>query len=247
MSITLGDLNNTSDQTMTDLRTFLIFALPDLDPKDIVQGQINRVAPPLNDDYVVFTPTWRKRFSTNIDTFADVQFTANVAGNYMNVVAVKFGSIQLGSALLGANITTTTIIKTQVSGTPGGVGVYTLSNQLNVPNQTFAAGVRSLLAPGQVDVQVDFHGPQQEDHAQLVSTLFRSDIACDIFNKLGHGVSPLWADDPRQVPFINEQQQYEYRWILDAHLQVNAAVALSQEFAAALAINLVDVEVYYPN
>jgi hypothetical protein len=58
-------------------------------------------------------------------------------------------------------------------------------------------------------------------------------------------VAPLLADDPRQMPFVNDQQQTEFRWVLDVQLQVNQIVAVPQQFADAATVNVVNVEEAY--
>jgi hypothetical protein len=61
-----------------------------------------------------------------------------------------------------------------------------------------------------------------------------------------NGVAPLHADDPRQMPFINDQSQYEWRWIIEACLQANQVVISPQQFADALEIGLIEVDSHYP-
>jgi len=52
--------------------------------------------------------------------------TLNAFGNVINVTAVT-GTIIIGQTISGGNMTGTSIITSQVSGTAGGVGVYTIS------------------------------------------------------------------------------------------------------------------------
>jgi hypothetical protein len=57
----------TETHLLTALRTFLLGVLPA--GWDVVRGQANRVAEPGTLNYVVMTPTGRKRLATNVDTF----------------------------------------------------------------------------------------------------------------------------------------------------------------------------------
>lgn len=104
-------------------------------------------------------------------------------------------------------------------------------------------GTLTTTQPMQVTFQLDFHSANPfdaSDAAVVVSTLFRSDIAVDALAQLGTPISPLYADDPKQIPFLNAEQQYETRWVLDAVLQVNAGVVYGQDFmsgAPAIGIN----------
>ncbi len=61
--------------------------------------------------------------------------TGSIADNLMTVTAVGSGSIQVGGTLSGSGVATGTTVTGQVSGTPNGVGVYTVTP----PNQTVAS------------------------------------------------------------------------------------------------------------
>ena len=95
--------------------------------------------------------------------------------------------------------------------------------------------------------QCDVHGLNSADNAQVISTLFRDSYAVDQFAGSGFGdITPLHADDPRQVPFINDQQQWENRWVVEALVQANQVVTLPQQFAGAVTVTLLSVDATYP-
>jgi hypothetical protein len=57
----------------------------------------------------------------------------------------------------------------------------------------------------------------------------------------------LYAEDPKQVPFVNDSNQYEYRWVVEACLQVNATVEdIPQEFFEQIVVGLINVDTKYP-
>jgi hypothetical protein len=61
----------TEDDLMTALRTFLAgLALTGVDPDDIIQSQVNRVPEPKAADFIVMTPTFRRRIATNVETWS---------------------------------------------------------------------------------------------------------------------------------------------------------------------------------
>ena len=94
-------------------------------------------------------------------------------------------------------------------------------------------GTETVTQAFQVTFQLDFHSANVGDSSDacvMVSTLFRDDRAYQAFAASGLPVSPLYADDPKQVPFVNAEQQFETRWLLDAVLQVNAGVVWAQDF-----------------
>ncbi|HEY7294247.1 MAG TPA: hypothetical protein VH916_04355, partial [Dehalococcoidia bacterium] len=65
--------------------------------------------------------------------------------------------------------------------------------------------------------QIDVHGPSSHDNAAVITTLWRDEYGVDSFaaslpdpSNPGLGLAaPLHADEPRQVPFIDAEQQYE--------------------------------------
>jgi hypothetical protein len=93
-----------------------------------------------------------------------------------------------------------------------------------------------------MDVQVDCYGPSAGDWASMLSTLFNDEYACDIMVNS----QPLYMNEARMMPLIDSEAQYEQRFCLTAALQYNPVVQPAQEFADALDITLIDVNVQYP-
>lgn len=89
---------------------------------------------------------------------ASVSFTASIAAELMTVTAVSSGTIVVGAMVTGANVVSGTQIAAQISGTPGGVGVYAVSTRQTVLSRAMTAtyGVLSVtdldtgtVSPGQ--------------------------------------------------------------------------------------------------
>lgn len=215
---------------------------------EVFVGQANRVPEPAVTDFVVMTPIRRERLATNVDTSADAAFTASIAGTLMSVTTILVGGpIALGATLFGsvggtAGLVAGTTITAQVSGTTGGVGTYRVSASQNKSSRPLAAGQTQAMQPTEVVVQFDVHGPNSADNAQIISTLFRDDYGVRAIEEENESVTPLYADDPRQLPFINAEQQYEDRWVIEAHLQVNPIVTVPQQYAAVVEIPIYSVE-----
>ena len=93
-------------------------------------------------------------------------------------------------------------------------------------------------SPMTVAIQIDVHGPNSADNVQKIATLWRDFAACDFFTTSGFDGQPLYTSDPRQVPFINAEEQYELRWMLDAYLEANIIVGVNQPFADTLYVNI---------
>ena len=62
-----------------------------------------------------------------------------------------------------------------------------------------------------------------------------------LFDNEVNGLTPLYCDDPKQVPFTNDQDQYETRFVVHAHMQVNQSLGLPQQFADQLDATLIAV------
>lgn len=80
-----------------------------------------------------------------------------------------------------------------------------------------------------LDQQLDFHGADSTDNAQVFAMLFRSPFACQFF--ANSGLQPNYCSDGNQAPFINGELQYEDRWTLTATFDANITVLTPQQFA----------------
>lgn len=95
-----------------------------------------------------------------------------------------------------------------------------------------------------IGMQLDFHGADSTDNAQVFAVLFRSAYACDYM--AATGVSPDYCTDGQQMPFINGENAWEDRWVLNAVMDCVIAVEAPQQFANTLQITLIDVDAVYP-
>jgi hypothetical protein len=239
ISVVPNDFN-----TLASLRTFLLSILPT--GVEVVKGQINRVPPPEGNDYVVMTPIRRERLETNIDSFVDTRMVGSITGDTLVVTEMDYGLLKLGSVILGVNVQPGTNITSVFPGS-GGTGTYTISPIQTISSRVLAAGVLNALQPTMMTIQVDVHGPNSGDNVQRISTMLRDDYAYLNFTRGTPGIVPLYAEDPKQVPFVNDSNQYEYRWVVEACLQVNATVEdIPQEFFEQIVVGLINVDTKYP-
>jgi len=196
------------------------------------------------------TPIRIDRIETNLDSDEDCKLTGTIAGTLMSVSDVLSGEIALGANIFGVGVAANTVVVAFGTGT-GGLGTYTVSVSQSVGSETLSAGQMTITQGAEITVQLDFHSADltAADMAQAVSTALRDPYGTTFFAGLAeplNGVSPLYADDPKQTPFINEAQQYEWRWVLDAHLFIAQTVTVPQEYADSAVIDLIDVPVQYP-
>jgi hypothetical protein len=168
--------------------------------------------------------------------------TMAAACTVLTVASVTFGTILVGAPVYdpAGNVTAGTAITALGTGT-GGAGTYLVTPSQTVASASLYAGVTASTAPTRVTVQLDVHGPNGAENTQIISTLLRDEIGCEAFAATGLDVQPLYASDPRQMPFINAERQFENRWTIDAVLQANPVVTVPQQFADALSISLFEL------
>lgn len=237
-------LSFTEGDVFTALRGFLVQIMP---PKtEIVRAQINRVPEPKSTNFLVLTQILRTRLETNIDSTEDVIFHGAIADTELTVSGVLTGAIFVGALIDGLGVTAGTSITGFGSGL-GDVGTYVVSPSQAVSGPvSMYAGVSRAMAPTQFDIQIDVHGPAAGDNVQLISTLFRDEFATDYFDNCPIDIQALYASDPRQIPFINGEAQWESRWSIDVSLQVNQVAQVPQQFADTLDVGLIDVDAVFP-
>lgn len=236
------------------LRTFLLSILEADQGWVVARALLNRVAEPKADNFVMLTPLRMDRIETNVDEAVDLVFTGSISGTNMTVTAMdpRFeGDIESGLTVFGVDVTAGTKVVSQSSGTPGGVGVYVVSASQNISSRTLSAGHQDIAQAVKWAIQLDFHSKDPRiagDAAVTFSTLFRDAYAVESFaaQSPATGVVPLYCEDPKLVPFTQDQQQYEERWVVEALLQANVIVSVPQQFADAVSVQLIDVDAVYP-
>ncbi|MBI1213624.1 MAG: hypothetical protein GC190_19370 [Alphaproteobacteria bacterium] len=237
-------LDVTEDAIFTALRSVLLIMLPSATV--VVQGQENRVPQPANALQIVMQPGRRTRLSTNEDTSADVSFTGHISGKVLTVTEILDGVIVVGRELFGLGIPAGTQITAFVSGTPGGVGIYSVNNSLEIASEKMAAGAMAIVQHTEFPVQIDVYGDTSGDVAQIISTLMRDEYAIEQFEAVNPSVVPLYSDDPIEATFEDENKQVQRRWAVMTYLQVNPQVSVPQQFADELDVEPISVSATYP-
>lgn len=91
--------------------------------------------------------------------------------------------------------------------------------------------------PTQFGVQLDIHGPDSADNAQVLATVWRTTYCVDAFPA---SLKPLTCSDPTYAPFQNGEDQIEWRWVVTVFLQGNPSVSTPMQFADTLAITIAE-------
>lgn len=228
------------------LRSFLLGILPQ--GVVVIRGQVNRVPQPANQNYVLMQDTRQTRLRTNVDVAADCLFTASIATNVMAVTEIITGAIDPPAQMFGTGLANgSATVVSQITGPAGGTGTYLITPaQGTVGAALISAGGEALTQGGEWVIQLEVHGPQSAENAITITTLFRDTYAVDTFAALNPAMAPLYADDPKQIPFINDSQQYEDRYIIEAHLQVNQTLTIPQQYMDDVEVTLIDVDATFP-
>jgi hypothetical protein len=243
--MTVPSLSLTEDDALTALRNFLLSVVsPDV---EVILGQVNRVAEPQGDDFIVYWPNIQGRLSTNIVNTYDNILVASIAGAVLDVTQLVRSASPLAAGMLlidgtVGQIAANTILGAQISGSVGGTGLYSVSPVQSLGSETLYAGQSANLVPIELEVQIDVHGPNSGNNVTVIAGLLRSEYGVDSFQGTGFDVTPLYSTDPRQAPFRNDQDQIEFRWSLDAHLQINPVIGVPIQFADELAVTTVEAD-----
>jgi hypothetical protein len=212
----------------------------------VVAGQANRVVEPANPYFVVMTPIRSPRLSTNLDSNADCKLTGSISGTVMTVTAVAQGTINPGASIIGTGVALNTRVVQQLTGSAGGTETYSVSISQNLASGTLSAGQMTLLQDSEWVIQCDFHAADNTagDFAKTVSTALRDNFGVSFFAALTaplNAVVPLYADDPVQTPFISGEEQFEWRFTLDVHLEVAQVLSVPQTYADAVSVELIEL------
>ncbi len=229
--VVLYKTSPTDEQTRTSLRAFLLAILPP--GTEVFMAQNNRVPEPAGPNWVEMTPLFMNRLATNLYKAEDVAFTGSIAGTTLTVTSAPTGVIQPGQILFGTGVVTGTSILAQTGTpvTPGGIGTYTLSQAQTLASSLLASGTLTLVTAFMLTYQLDVHGPDAGDNVSAIAALVRDQVGVDLFAATGYGVVPIDADEPKQLVFVNSEQQYENRWSLDVRMQISLSQSVSQQYA----------------
>lgn len=243
--------STTQSGVLSALRSFLLQVLPV--GVEVLTAQQNRIPEPKGTDFVIMTLIRQERIETNVDTYTDAVFTGSIAAGVMTITDVNSdftGKIAVGSTIFGVGVAVNTRVTALGSGT-GGTGTYTIDPPQTISSEILAAGTQQIMQPTKFTVQLDFHSApisNAGDMASVVSTLMRDAYAVQQFanQQPNFGIFPLYADDARQMPFQNDQQQWEWRWVTECVLQSNIIISVPQQFADNLTVDVISVDAEFP-
>jgi hypothetical protein len=243
----IATISPTQSDAQAALGAFLtdLFAIP---ASSIVATQGNRVPEPKASNFIVMSVISFERQTTNNDQTNDVKMVGcSINSNVLTVSSVPIGEIVPGIQVLGPGVAAATFIQSQLSGPEGGAGTYQISvAQTLVGPVTLSAGSIQMTATFFMTIQLDFHSADYTaaQWAQTFAIAFRDNYAVTFFGNLPapqNQITPLYAEDAKMRPFINDQKQYEWRWVVDAKLEIDQTVTVPQTFDDSVTIEVVEV------
>jgi len=80
-------------------------------------------------------------------------------------------------------------------------------------------------------IQLDVYGANAANNAVIISSTLRDSFA---YEQFPDNVKPLYCDDPMQLEFVNDQAQYERRFMIMAYLQFDPTVVVPAQMATEL-------------
>src|SRR5271166_4934521 len=214
-------------------------------------GSNVRMPEPAFGDFIVMSSLRRIRLETNETTFSDNICIGSISGTTLAVTVVSRGVLAPGQLLTdynypSGNITANTTIVSQLTGTTtGGVGTYQVSISQTLASETLYAGTRADLVGTEWTVQLDVHGPNSLNNVNVIDTLFRSEVGANFFSGTGFGIAPLYVDTAGQMPFENAEKEVEYRWVMEAHLEILPIVTSPQQSTSTVHIDTIEAGVIY--
>ncbi len=118
---------------------------------------------------------------------------------------------------------------------------------LNYPVQSFDATNPAPVAIDitqsvQVSLQLDVYGPSAADWARTLELALRTSIACDA---LAPACQPLYTNPTHRIPLVDSEQQYEDRWAIEAQIEYDPTISVTQQFASTASITLINVDETY--
>ena len=190
----------------------------------------------------------RTRLATNIHLDADCSFTASFSGPIMTVTAIGTNNqvpILVGASVVGPGVPIAIIIA-QTSGPTGGLGTYTVAPSYTAGPDIFAAGQLSVQEMVETAIQLGFHSADNTsaDMAQAVRMMLRDPYAVTFIKAINPAIAPLYGSDARQAPYLDAEDQFETRWVVEAVLQANVVVSgLQVQFVTSVALQLISAAV----
>lgn len=98
----------------------------------------------------------------------------------------------------------------------------------NRHNWNGGEGISSITQPAQRRVQIDCYGRFAAIWAKTLSTLLRDALACEFLEP--YGITPLYAEDPKDLTALEGDEQIHPRYMLGLMIQTDDTVSVNLDF-----------------
>jgi hypothetical protein len=112
----------------------------------------------------------------------------------------------------------------------------------NINTTDSANQITKVNTPMTYSMQLDFYGAGSQSWAIQFQALFRDEFATRSMPK---NITPLYSDDPMQMPLINGEEQYEQRWKVSAKMQYSPIITIPQQSATQLNVGIIEIDTTY--
>lgn len=142
------------------------------------------------------------------------------------------------------------VVKGRDNGVPMPVGPFAMLGsarmtpwRTNVDSTDTATQTKSISVGASYTFQCDVYGTNAADNAAILAFAFRDDYSQQF---MPAGAAAMYASDPLQMVFVDAEDNYEERWVVDLTVGYNPVIAIQSQSALSVDIVLDNVDVEYP-
>lgn len=142
------------------------------------------------------------------------------------------------------------VVKGRDNGVPMPVGAFAMLGsaritpwRTNVDSNDTATQTKSISVGASYTFQCDVYGANAADNAAILAFAFRDDYPQQF---MPVGAAAMYASDPLQMQFVDAEDNYEDRWVIDLTVGYNPVIAIQSQSALSVDVVLSNVDVDYP-
>jgi hypothetical protein len=162
-------------------------------------------------------------------------------------VAIRTALRAYALSLLPAGVQ---VVKGRDNGVPMPVGPFAMLGsaritpwRTNVDSINTTTQTKSISVGATYTFQCDVYGSGAADNAVMLAMAFRDDYPSQF---MPAGADAMYASDPLQIPFVDAEDNYEERWVIDLTVGYNPIIAIQSQSALDVDIVLSNVDIEYP-
>lgn len=109
---------------------------------------------------------------------------------------------------------------------------------------TATVATQTIVKPTKFAIQLDCVDKDGDatNWVDTLSAIWFSELGAQFFAP--YGIAPLYNEDPKFAPWVNSENQWENRWIVNTYLQFNPALVIPTYTYPGAIVGVVDVETF---